>query len=147
MEVLVAMLVVAGVFNERRNVARGPDLPRQRMHWPTREHSLSNREFKKRYRLSKEAFNTLLGKLSPAISRRDTFGGLAVPPELCLSMTLRWLAGGHHLDIADMHGVGTATFFAVLWRTVSAITRVEHMRFPLDDYEQLKETQASRNSP
>ena len=137
-EMLVGILVASGDLDGRRQVARGPNLPRQRMHWPTREQSLSDREFKKRYRLSKGAFNTLLGKLSPAISRRDTFGGLAVPPAICLSMTLRWLAGGSYLDIADMHGVAASTFFTVLWRTIHAITLVEEMKLPLDDYRKLR---------
>jgi hypothetical protein len=44
-----------------------------------------------------------------------------VSPELKLSMTLRWLAGGSYLDIYQMHGVSYTQFNESLWTTIDAI--------------------------
>lgn len=45
-------------------------------------------------------------------------------------MTLRYVAGGHHVDIVDMHGVGFQTFYTVLWLTLTAINSTEKMSVP-----------------
>ena len=124
----VAAIVTVGVLldtmlspsNRRRKV------PRIRMDWETRRDSLSDRKFKRRYRISKRAFSQLEGKIYPYVARQLPIAGEpAVSSELCLSMTLRWLAGGSFVDIVDMHGVSIKTFYSVLWLTIEAIDKVD----------------------
>ncbi len=64
--------------------------------------------------------------------------GSGVPTELCLSMTLRYLASGAFVNIIDMHGVGSNTFYRVVWATVEAINKVIPMDgFPHKDLDRL----------
>ena len=50
-----------------------------------------------------------------------------ITTELCLSMTLRYLAGGSFVDIIDMHGVGKNSFYKLLWATVEGINKAIKM--------------------
>jgi hypothetical protein len=59
-------------------------------------------------------------------------------------MSLRWLAGGHYIDIADMHGVAPATFYQLLWLTVEAINKVETMAVPWFDEHEGVDSAAAR---
>jgi hypothetical protein len=100
------------------------------MKWKDREAQLSDEGFMRRYKVSKAAFRELALKIRPLVGRKASnrwvvsSSGSGVPTELCLSMTLRYLAGGHVYDIIDLHGVGRSTFYKVLWSTMSAISQV-----------------------
>jgi len=59
-------------------------------------------------------------------------------------MSLRYLAGGHYIDIADMHGVAPATFYQLLWLTVEAINKVETMAVPWFDEHEGVDSAAAR---
>eukprot|EP00656_Telonema_subtile_P038951 TRINITY_DN4410_c0_g1_i4.p1 TRINITY_DN4410_c0_g1~~TRINITY_DN4410_c0_g1_i4.p1 ORF type:complete len:183 (-),score=34.49 TRINITY_DN4410_c0_g1_i4:69-617(-) len=90
---------------------------RVRMDWDARVKSLSDREFQRTYRLSKKLFEEVLAAIRPTLTRPsskkariDLHG--PVLPELQLSMTLRFLAGGSYLDIYQMHGVGASTMYS-----------------------------------
>ena len=113
-------------------VSKSRTKQRQRMHWAKRRDGLDERGFKKRYRLSKAAFAALVVKISPLLERQWKFTSNPVSVELRLSMTLRWLAGGHYIDIIDMHGVHESTFYNCLWSTCEAICAVERLEFPDD---------------
>ena len=48
-----------------------------------------------------------------------------MPLELKLSMTLRYLAGGHYFDIVDLHGVKSPqTLHTVLLETLQALDEI-----------------------
>jgi hypothetical protein len=104
--------------------------PVRRMVWKKRLQNLSEAEFVARYKLTKATFQDLLKKLNPYVGLHTTdrfarsSSGYGVSNELCLSMTFRYLCGGHVLDIIDLHSVAKATFFHRLWITISAITVV-----------------------
>lgn len=106
---------------------------------------LSHQEFMKRYKLSKQQFTVLCGKLRHMVGtdlnhkKAIASSGCGVPTEICLSMTLRWLAGGSVFDIIDMHYVGKATFYKYLWMTISAINIVVPLPgLPCSDEERLE---------
>ena len=55
-----------------------------------------------------------------------------ITQNLKLSMTLRWLAGGDHKDISDMHGVSADNYFYTLAReTVRRINKEPELDLPL----------------
>ncbi len=70
---------------------------------------LTPQEFKRRYRMNEETFNSIVERIREDI--RDTHTGNLrsvngeISPEIKLSMALRFLAGGSYMDIADLHGV------------------------------------------
>ena len=86
----------------------------------------SNKLWKRFYRMSKESFFELLGVIRPELERneaqgaRSSFDGVVLP-ELRLSMTLRWLAGGSYIDISIIHGVAASTFYEVVKDTVRTL--------------------------
>ena len=104
------------------------------MDWNKRLQDLSDRDFDKRYKVSKETFAELVAKLRPyvgtaidhAFAKRSS--GSGIPTELCLSMTMRWLCGGNVYDIVDLHRVHKSKFYHILWCTVAAINVIcEHL--------------------
>lgn len=111
---------------------------RVRMDWQARKDSLTDREFKRTYRISKETFDKVLAAIrdqlqpkSPEKARQDLHG--AVQPELLLSMTLRFLAGGSYLDIYQMHGVGASTMYHAIPVVCHAIIKAFPLHFPIGD--------------
>ena len=44
-----------------------------------------------------------------------------VSPEAQLAFTIRWLAGGSYLDIADHYGVSKATFYRLVYECIDLI--------------------------
>jgi hypothetical protein len=113
-------------------------LCRKLMVWEDRVASLTPDEFTRTYRLSLSAFNFVLERIRPAITtkaphkaRRDING--AIPPELLLLMTLRYLAGGSYLDIYQMHGVGKSTMFHAVPHVCHAICHAFPLCFPIGD--------------
>eukprot|EP00808_Paulinella_micropora_P020571 g26203.t1 len=110
-------------ISQKRSSA--PAAKRQRMDWSTRVDSFIHRGFKRRYRLSKQQFDDLLSLLRPEleVACAKTHSYAVVPPELQLSMTLHFLAGGSYLDIVDLHGVAESTFYKCIWRVILLIKR------------------------
>ena len=131
----------------RRHLNRAPHdfghaKKRKRMVWKDRVDSLTDAEFLRTYRMTLETFTQVCNNIRtditrkvPKNSRRDLHG--AVPAELQLSMTLRYLAGGSYLDIYQMHGVGRTTFYDTLPIVCKAITKAYPLCFPVDDPKEL----------
>ena len=72
-----------------------------------------------------------------------TYHGLGISTEICLSMTLKYLGGGHFLDIIDMHGVGKSTFYKLSWATIEGINKVIKMDgIPIKNHSALAELSA-----
>eukprot|EP00808_Paulinella_micropora_P004375 g41034.t1 len=130
------LLLLTSLAKLSQKKAFTPGSKRHRMDWETRVASLSDRRFTRRYRVTKEQFDTLLSRLLPelevACAKAHSYASVA--PELQLSMTLRFLAGGSYLDIADLHGVGESTFYKCLWRIILLLNRDsllgDFMKFP-----------------
>jgi hypothetical protein len=83
-------------------------------------------------------------KIAPLVARdvqkaRNAVGrGLAgeITVRTRLAVTLRWLAGGHYVDLCFAWGVGKSTFFSergVLSPTIEALDAVHKLGFPIND--------------
>eukprot|EP00808_Paulinella_micropora_P010175 g38703.t1 len=124
------LLLLTSLAKLSQKKAFTPGSKRHRMDWETRVASLSDRRFKRRYRVTKEQFDTLLSRLRPelevACAKAHCYASVA--PELQLSMNLRFLAGGSYLDIADLHGVGEneSEFesLAAGWQSLSSVPHI-----------------------
>ena len=88
----------------------------------------------------------MCNKIRPLVgTRKDnrfarSSSGSGISTELCLSMTLRYLAGGSVLDIIDMHGVAYGTFYNLVWRTIEAVNASLRLPgLPLNDLDALEE--------
>ena len=101
---------------------------RRLMIWRERLQYLSERQFKARYRLTKATFAHLAEQLRPKLEPRKKMG-TALGTELKLSISLRILSGGSHLDVADLHGVSSQKVYAVLWETCEAIHKVIDLHY------------------
>eukprot|EP01046_Picozoa_sp_COSAG06_P043882 COSAG06_NODE_5821_length_3257_cov_8.634386_1_plen_179_part_10 len=139
------MAVVAAVASSRKHrVLRALPFQRTRMVWWDRVASLTAHEFVCRYRVDLEGFNSMLVKIRPFMPAMYRNVTNQVSNELKLSMCLRWLAGGSYLDLADMHGVSTATFFRHVKQVYTAINQAYELplvgvleRWDVDAVEQL----------
>jgi hypothetical protein len=96
------------------------------------------------FRVDRDTFEELEEKVAPLIERdpqkaRNAVGrGLAgeITVRTRLAVTLRWLAGGHYIDLCFAWGIGVSTFFSergVLWPTIEALDKVHKLGFSVDD--------------
>eukprot|EP00976_Prorocentrum_cordatum_P027831 564882-Prorocentrum_minimum.AAC.1 len=95
--------------------------------------TLTDKEFRSRYKIDVESFKTLVEKLRPILEKDPLHvkrgGSAPILVELRLSATIRWLCGGAYQDICDLHAIATSSFFLVLRETILGINAVE--RLPL----------------
>jgi len=73
---------------------------------------LSDIDFRKKYRVTKQIFENILNSITPLITTQYRFGGrYQVPARLKLASTLRYLAGGSYLDISSIYSTSQRTFY------------------------------------
>ena len=88
---------------------------------------LTEKEFIFRYKLNKKAFMWLVEKLDPYISKdskqQKRSSGSEISLTLMVSVTLRYLCGGHIADIQDLHNVSRAQCYHIINDVVEAINR------------------------
>ena len=101
---------------------------------------LSDNEFKRLYRLDKRDFDDLLDKITPEVSsprhtqQAQNSSGGPVLPVVKLAVTLRFLAGGSHLDIAFTYNVDANYVYPIVWQCAAAIKKtVNNVIFPFGD--------------
>lgn len=134
----------------RKGVSNRRSAPRNRNRGYALEEmdNLSASEFKRMFRLNREAFYWLLLKVRRDIEPKPSLKqSLHFQREITgktkLAVTLRWLAGGSYLDICFAFGVATSTFYksdGVLWGTIAAIDNHIDIGFPLNDLNHLQRT-------
>jgi len=91
--------------------------------------------------MSKDCFNYLLEQIGGQLENphpKMTRGSDPVTPPLMLSITLRILAGGSYLDVADLHGIHENTVWKYFWRCVTAIVNKFSIDYPVDNIEELR---------
>jgi hypothetical protein len=113
-------------------VPRAPSFFDQRLLWNDVLHSHGNRcNFTRHLRMSSESFHKLLSYVSDALTVNHEMASLrggAVMPELCLYLTLRWLAGGSYSDIYMFAGISPASFYRLLWKTIAALVACPRLK-------------------
>ena len=115
--------------------------PRQRKRLVWRYAELTDFEFFRNYRMSKQQFRDLVAQLRDAKeggkhilsgvtktskARQKAASGATICPEIQLSMTLRYLAGGSYLDICRIHQVHSSTFNKAIKKVIRAIIVTGH---------------------
>jgi hypothetical protein len=66
---------------------------------------LSDKEFKRYYRMDKSTFRFVLGRVRPHLETGDNHRGDEITPDVALACVLTWLRGGSHLDACRIHNV------------------------------------------
>ena len=135
--VLRVMILSVGTLLLMMPDERKSPLYDQRLIWnqySSRHHQRGT--FARRLRMHKDSFDKLVQLLEADLLvdevSADLRGG-AILPEICVYCTLRYLAGGSYLlDITDVAGISQASFYRVVWKTVTAIAKSPalQLRFP-----------------
>ena len=74
--------------------------------------------------MSFRSFEKLVGLLQESLTVQEDMAALqggAIIPELCVYVTLRYLAGGSYTDIFYLIGISLPSFYCLLWKTIKAI--------------------------
>ena len=83
---------------------------RDRAHAIAKMEQMPDKRFRRKYRMTRASFGKLLDKIWPALDAQVAGWLFAVnqvvPKRLLLAVTLRMLAGGLVLDVADDHEMG-----------------------------------------
>jgi hypothetical protein len=130
----------AARYLEGTYVDRAPNVARARMDWGVYSASLSDREWQRRYGMTRELFHTISAQLRPlveppAIARGSgRTASRAIGANVRLSVALRYLRGGKYYDLADVHGIADVTAQALIMPCLEAIASVPEWapRFPLE---------------
>ena len=116
---------LAAAAQRRRNGKKRR--PRSIFYWEDHDHRLSQRQFKLRYRLTRESFSKLHGMLLPHIktknvlqARRSRAGG-CVDSRVRLAVALRYMAGAMMNDLCLIYHITITECFRSLWRVVDAV--------------------------
>lgn len=111
---------------------RGNSFFEQRLVWADYcERHTERGTFRIRMRMERQSFDKLLCFLQEDLLVSETYAkkrGGSIVPELCLYCTLRYLAGGSYLDICDIAGISKASFYRVIWKTISIIAKCPELR-------------------
>lgn len=106
----------------------------------------SDELFLRMFRVNRDVFAILVDAIGPYIERdaikARNSSRAEIGPRTRLAVTLRWLAGGSHIDLCFAFGVSKATFYGkqgILWPTIEALDKVLSIGFPLTDLNALKE--------
>ena len=87
-------------------------------------------EFCRHLHMSFQFFQKLVGLLNNSLlvdQEMASLCGGAIIPELCVYVTLQYLAGGSYMDIFFLIGISKSSFFHLLWKTIKAINKcIEH---------------------
>ena len=97
-------------------------------------------EFQQHFRMPRELFDELQAIIEADISKDPEMGrrssGSGINAQTRLAVTLRFLAGGSHLDISALYGISLKNFFnvkyGVLWSTIDALDRHLPLTMSLD---------------
>jgi hypothetical protein len=146
-------IAAAVVLDSPPKLACGPqgpkDMEQDRIDWDTGKHfaKLNDRDFEKRYRLSKTAFMDTYKVIKPLIDTADpsqAFCSSAGPirGEVRLAATLRWLAGGAWQDLILIYGLSRAELYESQWRVIDAINTSFPVTFDMTDVETLLRLEA-----
>ena len=108
---------------------------------------LDDSTFKRMFRLDRKTFDEVLHLIEPIMVERDAkkainSSGSQISAKTRLAVTLRFLAGGSHIDLCFAWGIGYSTFYSdrgVLWPTIEALDAAFDMGLPLDDINRLEE--------
>ena len=122
-------------------VGRKGNRKRARMVWRSRLAQIGTESgFRTRYKISSQMFKDICDKIRKDVEAEDgkqaarSSGGL-ISAELKLSMALRYMAGGHYVDIADLHGVEKNEVYRAVRQVAEAINKhySDRLHFPIDD--------------
>jgi hypothetical protein len=110
---------------------RGPSFFEQRLVWERyclKHHSRGT--LKRRLQMDRDSFNKLLGYIYEDLMVKEVMAnhrGGPIIPQLCLFCTLRYLAGGSYLNICDIAGISSSSFYRVVWKTINALVNCEEI--------------------
>ena len=101
---------------------------------------MTDQEFQQHFRMPRERFDELQAlieediKKDPGMAGRSS--GSVINAQTRLAVTLRFLAGGSHLDITALYGISLKNFFnvkyGVLWSTIDALDKHLPLKMSLD---------------
>jgi hypothetical protein len=96
--------------------------------------------------VDRSTFDELLDLITPHLIQcsevTKNSSGSFICTKTRLAVTLRWLAGGSHLDLCFAWGVAHSTFFSergVLWPVIEALDDAFALGFPVNDLNRLAE--------
>jgi hypothetical protein len=140
---------------------KGPNIKKALFSWAAHCRGLTPEQFKRRYRLSPQAFDALLARIrlhlvpsdvrqasrkgalifvivSSTIDERENHApahvsGTPILAETRLAVALRFLAGGMALDLSIIYHISLAEVYSTIWRVVDAINGALVVEFPLGD--------------
>jgi DDE superfamily endonuclease len=137
MQVMILSVIVLLLLPEERKSA----LYEQRLDWTEyceRHHERGT--LARRLRMTRQSFEKLVLLIETELQVDEVAAhsrGGAIIPEVCLYCTLRYLAGGSYLDISDVAGISQASFYRVVWKTITALVKCPALciQFPKSDEE------------
>jgi hypothetical protein len=108
--IAIALIKTRAIGSTAIRALRVGATPRERAHAIAKMEHMADKRFRRKYRMTRASFGKLLEQIWPVLEAQTAGGAFAVnqvvPKRLLLAVTLRMLAGGLVLDVADDHEMG-----------------------------------------
>eukprot|EP00171_Calliarthron_tuberculosum_P004660 IDg4660t1 len=135
---MAAALASCYAFLER--TPRGPGIKRPIFSFSVFITGLRPSFFERMYRMRKNAFFNLAERIALHDGPRPVRSCVL----LRLSLTLRWLAGGSYIDLAQAHHQSVSSVFWHIESTLSSIDDILSIRFPFNDLDWLHQSKPAK---
>ena len=132
----------------RRCEPRGPQRKMRRKSFEEISDNLSNRFFRRIYRMHRKSFDKLYAQLQPQLDAmfppgiRGPHSPYYISTKCRLSMALRYFAGGCPYDIMQNHGVSYRSVFDSVWGVVDAINATKFFNYSFPNHSQQRKIAA-----
>ena len=110
---------------------------------------LSDRLFRRIYRMRRSSFNKLHDVLKPRLEeiffprgggkRRKNKSRYHIDTKTRLSIALRFFAGADPCDVMQVHDVGLSTVYSTVWGVIDAINSTDALAYHFPNHEQQRE--------
>lgn len=143
--VVAAMHCANLIWNSRKEKRRKPRNRHRNRGYAIQEmDNLPDELVRRMFRVDRATFALLEAEIESFIQRDEVkakaSSGSAITTRTRLAVTLRWLAGGHYIDLCFAWGISKSAFYSdrgVLWPTIDALDNAFELGLDLNDNELL----------
>lgn len=143
----ISILSGMGVFNsQKKRIGKTKANRKRERGWALRQmDEMPDSLFKKMFRLDRATFDAHVFLLQDHMPKRNVqkainSSGSEISMKTRLAVTLRWLAGGSHLDVCFAFAISSGAFYGpdgCLWSTLKCLDECISLSFPIDSPDDL----------
>jgi len=147
MKLRVVVAAIARWYSNKSKPQRAPPRVKDAVTWESCTGALTDREFKRAYRLTRNEFNALHRRIITKVPGYEGSRSSGIDSRVRLASALRFLAGASYIDCMRIHGQRTAIFYRHFHETLDAILKTEPLGVDWTDLCELEKLERECSLP